>query len=187
MKKLLWFSAVALAAALVTVPGRWGRVSAQEPAPAAAASGSIDVVASIEPKPSGSPQRPLLYVMPFTCGTVAANAVDPRLPADLDAPVSPGTYLTAINIQFPRPPGVGGAAALLLRAVAANPRFAESGKISPLAVETLIPNESVTVDCAEILRLLGRPGGPAGPFVSGSLQIFSDSAVEVSAIYTQRS
>jgi hypothetical protein len=187
MRKLLGVVAMALVTALVAWPTIGGRVSAQ--APSSGGGGvSLEVINSVEPKPSGSRQFPVVHTVRFACGTVAASAGDPRLPADPEALAVPGTYLTEISVFNRSVPGTAGPAATLhLHAVAADELGAEFGPVRGIEGEVVPAHRAVTIDCDDIYRLLGVTGSPGGPLVTGYLSIYSNAEVDVSVVYTTKS
>jgi hypothetical protein len=122
-----------------------------------------------------------VYSVKFLCGTIPSGT-PPESPA-LGLPLSPGTYLTAINIHNPNP-GIPATVPIPLnfrkKALITNPQDEERGKVSQFVNESLLFNQGLEVDCENIRDLLDTGGG----FIKGFVVIDSPLQLDVVAVYT---
>lgn len=152
------------------------------PARAQGVGASLQVV-PITPSRTTLANGLITYSVKFLCGTIPEDPTNPQLPA-AGSPLTPGTYLTAVNIHNPNPKPVD----FRKKAVVANPQGQQRGQIGQFVGETLKPDEALEVDCANIGQLL-KPGSifkPSDPFVKGFVVIITKQPLDVVGVYTYK-
>ena len=142
--------------------------------------GPVGVNLDIDPVvPIEGPNNRLVYPVKFICGNfmpqVMAGATDP------DGPLSPGTYLTAVNIV--NPIDSAGDASLDIRATQT---FIQdpgngSGIVGAPVTKTLAPYHGLEIDCGDIRDLLGNP---TELFLKGFVLIETTQPLSVVPVYT---
>lgn len=137
----------------------------------------IDPIVPIE----GSDDR-LVYPVKFVCGDfmpeIIAEASDP------EAPLSPGTYFTAINIV--NPIDGAGDATLDIRATQTFTQDSGSGDgiVGSPVTETLAPFHGLEIDCSDIRELLGDP---LDLFLKGFVLVETTQPLSVVPVYSVQS
>ena len=128
---------------------------------------------------------PFVYSIKFVCGlqTVPSSSFKP--PGE--PPVKPGNYATVINVHnFHNNTSLP----VFKKAVVSIPerQLPHSSPTSPIQQESLNPDQSIDVDCTEIVRLLSKispPPPPPPPFITGFVEIVSPNLpLSVTAVYT---
>ena len=112
------------------------------------------------------------YSAKFVCGAFTG---------DIEGPVKPGNYATAINVHNLQDEPVEFTKKAVLSVREDEPSSPPSSAI-PL---TRGPDEALEIDCADIRQILGLP--PGEEFIKGFVVIRSDSVeMDVVAVYTAR-
>ena len=111
------------------------------------------------------------YAVKVICGTAVAECGQGTAP-----PVAPGTYYTAINIHNL---SECNPANFRWKVTQANPL--KPGKISGFSALSLAPDESLELDCSDIIKQLGISGLT---FLKGFAVLESDVELDVVAVYT---
>jgi hypothetical protein len=141
--------------------------------------GSVDV----ETVPAMRVSGEFAYSAKFLCGTIKPTQGSPQFPdasRDTAAILVPGTYLTSINVLNPDTMTV----LLSKRAVETKTQMASRGQIGKLMRDTLIADQGLYVDCADILRLLGDRQTLLDHFVEGFVVLRSRTELGVNAVYS---
>ncbi len=120
----------------------------------------------------------LQYAVKTLCGRPGGGRPPAGYGGGADARLAAGTYFTAINLHNPTDKPV----ALRYKAAVALP--GKPGPVSRFLDLALGPDEALSLDCAELRRLLGPPPSPAGGLVDGFIVIESEAEVDVVAVYT---
>ena len=116
----------------------------------------------------------LQYAAKFLCGPMERNDHG-EIPNRDRAPVAAGNYHTAINVHNPSKD----AAAIRFRFTSAL-SDGKPGEISRFAEIKLGPDQTISLDCAEVYELLhAKPG-----FIDGFAVIESNAELDVVAVYT---
>jgi hypothetical protein len=129
-----------------------------------------------------------VYAAKFLCGDLKRM--------DVEGPVAPGSYATAINVHNPHfhPVLVRKKAILLFDA--SHPEAAVERPTPPVhrerpVLKELGPDWGLEIDCRDIRELLleavaGQPGPQAPTFIKGwvVIETLSDSPLDVVAVYT---
>jgi hypothetical protein len=113
---------------------------------------------------------PVQYSVKFVCGSSGSSCSGDC------GPVAPGAYFTAINIQNPTDRRVR----FRKRVTVALPGE-RAGHVSAFTFNTLGPYEALEIDCADVYRHAGLPGGC---FLKGFVVIESVDELDVVAVYT---
>ncbi|MGH9936380.1 MAG: hypothetical protein ACREAM_09045 [Blastocatellia bacterium] len=152
--------------------------SAQQPDKLSGVGASLDV----ERVPaSRNAQGRLLFPVKFLCGGIKS---DPAMP-EFGDPLSPGTYLTAINIHNPNQNVVR----FRKKALITNPQGQPQGIVGRFVHESLEPNAGLEVDCKNIIELLGGNISFPKEFTKGFVVIEtipSTPFLDVVAVYTYK-
>lgn len=183
---------------------RWLSLSALA-ALVAAAGVTVLVSSATAQAPNQPPPVPIgktfSYAAKFTCGLVPQGRVplDPRQAASgfpLELPLKPANYATDVNVHNPQvKPAVlwkkavlsawvgtdtGAAGAVVVASQPEQPF--DGGKY--LTVQ-LPPDGALSVDCADIVKVLQPPGQPSfASFITGFVVINSPVELDVTAVYT---
>lgn len=119
----------------------------------------------------------------FLCGTIDRGDA-PQAPPAVARFLTPGTYLTAVNIHNPNI----SAMTFEKKALITNPQDEPRGKVSKSVTETLGPNEGLEIDCKNIIRDLLQllDFSPSGPFFKGFVVITTNRIfpLDVVGVYT---
>jgi hypothetical protein len=138
------------------------------------------------------PPRPqafhYVYAAKFLCGEWKER--------ELEGPVEPGRYATAINVHNPHTDSVAIRKKAILLFDGSKPQDANERPLPPTRREEpvmreLRPDWGLEIDCRDIRETLlrepsGEPGPPAPTFIKGWIVIetLSDSPLDVVAVYT---
>jgi hypothetical protein len=123
---------------------------------------------------SQSSSSSLQYAAKFLCGRMERNDRG-KVPSQGREAVAAGDYHTAINVHNPS----NRAAAIRFKFASAL-RDGRSGTVSPFAEIKLGPDQTISLDCAQVYELLrAKPG-----FIDGFAVIESNVELEVVAVYT---
>ncbi len=129
-----------------------------------------------------------VYSAKFLCGELQRM--------DLEGPVQPGSYATAINVHNPHAHDVALHKKAILLYDGRHPEQAVERPIPPVrserpVIKNLGPDWGLEIDCRDIReRLLqggpNEPGPPAPTFIKGwvVIETFSDNPLDVVAVYT---
>jgi hypothetical protein len=129
-----------------------------------------------------------VYSAKFLCGELARS--------DMEGPVQPGSYSTAINVHNPHSLPVVLHKKAVLLFDGRNPKEAVERPLPPThsdrpVIKQLEPDWGLEIDCRDIReRLLqagpGQPGPPAPTFIKGwvVIETLSDHSLDVVAVYT---
>jgi uncharacterized repeat protein (TIGR01451 family) len=111
------------------------------------------------------------YVAKLVCG-VQADPTDLRL--------ARGFYSTSISVHNP-----GCARAVLFKKLALTraPGGQQPGKVLPIAVDRLKPDQALSVDCADIAERVFPKGSP-GSYIEGFVVIQGPQSLDVTAMYS---
>jgi hypothetical protein len=113
-------------------------------------------------------QVPPRYAAKFVCGKPTALETGSMA-------IAPGAYFTAINVHnFST-----NANAAIRKRFSAGKIGEEPGAVSPWVAATLLPGQTMLVDCRDIL---GHLGGP--PFGEGVVEMLSNVDLDVIGVYT---
>jgi|SRR5262249_20065515 len=124
---------------------------------------------------------PFVYSVKFVCGLQIVPSI--QFPAPREPTVKPGNYATAINVHNYHLKAI----TLRKKAVIARPESVlPRGPISASVAETLGPNQALTVDCNEIVKLFPVGAAPLPPFIDGFVEIVSPLQLSVAAVYTSQ-
>lgn len=140
---------------------------------------SVDV----ETIPSRTVRGQLVYAAKFLCGTIPPKPGVPEFPGTGigdTAFLSPGTYLTAVNIHNPDTIPVS----FLKRAAVSRHQTQRHGPVSEFSGDTLRWDESLEVDCPDILRLLHDSLPLERHFVKGFVVLRTNAPLDVVGVYT---
>jgi hypothetical protein len=122
-----------------------------------------------------------VYSVKFVCGLQVVPSI--QFPPPREPTVKPGNYVTAINVHNYHLK----ATALRKKAVIALPEsILTRGRISTIVAENLGPNQALTVDCNEIVKLFPVAPVPLPPFIDGFVEIVSPVQLSVAAVYTSQ-
>lgn len=162
------------------------------------ATGAVAALAqstTIVPGPTAKPIVPtvppavktLSYGVKFTCGEFDKTR-DPARPEDPEGPVKPGDYQTMINVHNPHFTAVNlrKKAVLLFAGDVAQPQtdFEVPRGPGQFRAVTLGPDFGFRIDCQDIRKVLLGGGPPAPVFIEGYVVIYSQSELDVDAVYT---
>jgi hypothetical protein len=146
------------------------------------------------PEAAAAPQFPwplfmrYVYAAKFLCGRLEGP--------DVEGPVEPGSYSTAINVHNPHGHRVGLRKKAILLYDARHPEQAVERPIPPVhgqcpVIKELGPDYGLEIDCRDIREVLLRtPSGDAGPpapvFIKGwvVIETLADAPIDVLAVYT---
>ncbi len=129
-----------------------------------------------------------VYAAKFLCGELK--------PMDVEGPVTPGRYATAINVHNPHGHPVAIRKKAILLYNAEHPEQAVERPIPPVhgertVIKELGPDWGLEIDCRDIRELLlkdasGQTGPPAPVFIKGwvVVETLADTSIDVVAVYT---
>ncbi len=120
-----------------------------------------------------------VYSVKFVSGLQIVPST--QFPPPHEPTVKPGNYATAINVHnYHLKPVTLRKKAVIARPESVSPR----GPISAIVGENLGPNQALTVDCNEIVKLFPAGTAPLPPFIDGFVEIVSPVQLSVAAVYT---
>ncbi|MDM0001850.1 CARDB domain-containing protein [Variovorax sp. J22P240] len=113
---------------------------------------------------------PVQYSVKFVCGSAGSSCSGDC------GPVAPGAYFTAINIHNPTDRKIRFRKNVAIALPGERP-----GHVTEFTFNTLGPYEALEIDCADIYRRVGLPGGC---FLKGFVVIESVVELDVVAVYS---
>ena len=131
----------------------------------------------------------LVYTAKFLCGLFDPQRITDQ--GNIEGPVKPGRYATAINVHNPnpvRPVSLRKKAVLLFSGSTPHEQPPEVvHQPGPLHQVAVGPDGAFEIDCSDIRAVLLAPAGPPAPeFIKGMVVIETapDTPLDVVAVYT---